>query len=173
MCLYLPFSDHVTAPAVYLIPVASCWFGLHFKHAFTAGWSQSPYEAHTSRFLFNTAMAVLRTSYHKPCYISWMQLVLTNEICVYLDNTTVENLRAICLDHAKLGENSLSPTLDSRFFGPSPSQVLYLAEVCMQFNSVRLVCVFIWQNCFMRIFVTKKNPEWKFRTRRNIFTVYW
>ncbi|KAL0185156.1 hypothetical protein M9458_020853, partial [Cirrhinus mrigala] len=37
-------------------------------------------------------------------------------------NTTVENLRAICLDHAKLGENSLSPTLDSRFFGPSPSQ---------------------------------------------------
>ncbi|KAI5613502.1 putative ubiquitin carboxyl-terminal hydrolase FAF-X isoform X3, partial [Silurus asotus] len=45
------------------------------------------------------------------------------------DSTTVENLRAICLDHAKLGENSLSPTLDSRFFGPSPSQVLYLTEV--------------------------------------------
>ncbi|KAK3574939.1 hypothetical protein QTP86_019806 [Hemibagrus guttatus] len=45
------------------------------------------------------------------------------------DNTTVENLRATCLDHAKLGENSLSPTLDSRFFGPSPSQVLYLTEV--------------------------------------------
>ncbi|XP_029705899.1 ubiquitin carboxyl-terminal hydrolase 9X isoform X1 [Takifugu rubripes] len=45
------------------------------------------------------------------------------------DNTTVENLRAICLDHAKLGENSLSPSLDSRFFGPSPSQVLYLIEV--------------------------------------------
>uniref|UniRef100_A0A671TG38 ubiquitinyl hydrolase 1 n=1 Tax=Sinocyclocheilus anshuiensis TaxID=1608454 RepID=A0A671TG38_9TELE len=45
------------------------------------------------------------------------------------DNTTVENLRAVCLDHAKLGENSLSPTLDSRFFGPSPSQVLYLIEV--------------------------------------------
>ncbi|XP_058247113.1 probable ubiquitin carboxyl-terminal hydrolase FAF-X isoform X6 [Hemibagrus wyckioides] len=45
------------------------------------------------------------------------------------DNTTVENLRAICLDHAKLGESSLSPTLDSRFFGPSPSQVLYLIEV--------------------------------------------
>ncbi|CAB1346501.1 unnamed protein product, partial [Coregonus sp. 'balchen'] len=38
-------------------------------------------------------------------------------------------LRAVCLDHAKLGENSLSPTLDSRFFGPSPSQVLYLIEV--------------------------------------------
>ncbi|XP_042614954.1 probable ubiquitin carboxyl-terminal hydrolase FAF-X isoform X2 [Cyprinus carpio] len=45
------------------------------------------------------------------------------------DNTTVENLRAICLDHAKLGENSLSPSLDSRFFGPSASQVLYLTEV--------------------------------------------
>ncbi|TRY97210.1 hypothetical protein DNTS_013712 [Danionella cerebrum] len=45
------------------------------------------------------------------------------------DNATVENLRAVCLDHAKLGENSLSPTLDSRFFGPSPSQVLYLIEV--------------------------------------------
>ncbi|XP_026874273.2 probable ubiquitin carboxyl-terminal hydrolase FAF-X isoform X1 [Electrophorus electricus] len=45
------------------------------------------------------------------------------------DNATVENLRAICLDHAKLGESSLSPTLDSRFFGPSPSQVLYLTEV--------------------------------------------
>uniref|UniRef100_A0A7N6BM91 ubiquitinyl hydrolase 1 n=1 Tax=Anabas testudineus TaxID=64144 RepID=A0A7N6BM91_ANATE len=45
------------------------------------------------------------------------------------DNTTVENLRAVCLDHAKLGENSLSPSLDSRFFGPSPSQVLYLIEV--------------------------------------------
>uniref|UniRef100_A0A8C9X223 ubiquitinyl hydrolase 1 n=1 Tax=Sander lucioperca TaxID=283035 RepID=A0A8C9X223_SANLU len=45
------------------------------------------------------------------------------------DNTTVENLRAVCLDHAKLGENSLTPSLDSRFFGPSPSQVLYLIEV--------------------------------------------
>lgn len=45
------------------------------------------------------------------------------------DNTTVENLRAVCLDHAKLGENSLSPSLDSRFFGPSASQVLYLTEV--------------------------------------------
>ncbi|RXM31625.1 putative ubiquitin carboxyl-terminal hydrolase FAF-X [Acipenser ruthenus] len=45
------------------------------------------------------------------------------------DNTTVEKLRAICLDHAKLGENSLSPNLDSLFFGPSPSQVLYLTEV--------------------------------------------
>lgn len=51
--------------------------------------------------------------------------------CVFIaDNTTVEKLRAICLDHAKLGESSLSPSLDSLFFGPSASQVLYLTEVC-------------------------------------------
>lgn len=62
---------------------------------------------------------------HRQCW-------LTGHVCavsVPLDNTTVENLRAVCLDHAKLGENSLSPSLDSRFFGPSPSQVLYLIEV--------------------------------------------
>uniref|UniRef100_A0A8C5P965 ubiquitinyl hydrolase 1 n=1 Tax=Leptobrachium leishanense TaxID=445787 RepID=A0A8C5P965_9ANUR len=45
------------------------------------------------------------------------------------DNTIVEKLRAICLDHAKLGESSLSASLDSLFFGPSASQVLYLTEV--------------------------------------------
>ncbi|KAG8450507.1 hypothetical protein GDO86_002966 [Hymenochirus boettgeri] len=45
------------------------------------------------------------------------------------DNTIVEKLRAICLDHAKLGETSLSSSLDSLFFGPSASQVLYLTEV--------------------------------------------
>ncbi|XP_078265312.1 ubiquitin carboxyl-terminal hydrolase 9X isoform X3 [Rhinoraja longicauda] len=45
------------------------------------------------------------------------------------DNTTVEKLRAICLDHSKLGESSLSPNLDSLFFGQSASQVLYLTEV--------------------------------------------
>lgn len=51
--------------------------------------------------------------------------------CAFVtDNTTVEKLRAICLDHAKLGESSLSPSLDSLFFGPSASQVLYLTEVC-------------------------------------------
>lgn len=50
-------------------------------------------------------------------------------LCI-ADNTTVEKLRAICLDHAKLGESSLSPSLDSLFFGPSASQVLYLTEVC-------------------------------------------
>ena len=56
-------------------------------------------------------------------------MVAQSHVFVLSDNTTVENLRAVCLDHAKLGENSLSPSLDSRFFGPSPSQVLYLIEV--------------------------------------------
>lgn len=61
------------------------------------------------------------------------------------DNTTVENLRAVCLDHAKLGENSLSPSLDSRFFGPSPSQVLYLIEVGgSQVYKESLHCCCIW-----------------------------
>lgn len=50
--------------------------------------------------------------------------------CFVTDNTTIEKLRAICLDHAKLGDSSLSPSLDSLFFGPSASQVLYLTEVC-------------------------------------------
>uniref|UniRef100_A0A2K5QGA4 ubiquitinyl hydrolase 1 n=1 Tax=Cebus imitator TaxID=2715852 RepID=A0A2K5QGA4_CEBIM len=45
------------------------------------------------------------------------------------DRTAVEKLRAICLDHAKFGEGELSPPLDSLFFGPSASQVLYLTEV--------------------------------------------
>lgn len=61
-----------------------------------------------------------------PFYVG---IILFRLCSMFLDNTTVENLRAICLDHAKLGENSLSPSLDSRFFGPSPSQVLYLIEV--------------------------------------------
>ncbi|XP_045395018.1 probable ubiquitin carboxyl-terminal hydrolase FAF-X isoform X1 [Lemur catta] len=45
------------------------------------------------------------------------------------DSTTVEKLRATCLDHAKLGESNIGPSLDSLFFGPSASQVLYLTEV--------------------------------------------
>ncbi|XP_077003331.1 ubiquitin carboxyl-terminal hydrolase 9X-like isoform X2 [Tamandua tetradactyla] len=45
------------------------------------------------------------------------------------DSTTIGKLRTICLDHAKLGESSLSPSLDSLFFGSSASQVLYLTEV--------------------------------------------
>lgn len=84
-----------------------------------------------------------------------MQVVLKILICVSLDNTTVENLRAICLDHAKLGENSLSPSLDSCFFGPSPSQILYLTEVCRQFN---FVCLYVTKG-FMRIHQWLKNPN--------------
>ncbi|XP_070258878.1 ubiquitin carboxyl-terminal hydrolase 9X isoform X3 [Myotis yumanensis] len=45
------------------------------------------------------------------------------------DTTAIEKLRAICLDRAKLEENDLVPSLDSLFFGPSASQVLYLTEV--------------------------------------------
>ncbi len=69
---------------------------------------------------------------------------------VSLDNTTVENLRAVCLDHAKLGENSLSPSLDSRFFGPSPSQVLYLIEVRLSLLLHDIVILFVpWlTTCF-------------------------
>ncbi|XP_017719635.1 PREDICTED: probable ubiquitin carboxyl-terminal hydrolase FAF-Y, partial [Rhinopithecus bieti] len=43
--------------------------------------------------------------------------------------TAVEKLQAVCLDHAKVGEGKLSPPLDSLFFGPSASQVLYLTEI--------------------------------------------
>jgi hypothetical protein len=59
------------------------------------------------------------------------------------DSTTIEKLRAICLDHAKLGESSLSPSLDSLFFGPSASQVLYLTEVSFLF----LVFIFGFSSC--------------------------
>lgn len=73
--------------------------------------------------------------------------MLSKHLCVFVtDNTTVENLRAVCLDHAKLGENSLSPSLDSRFFGPSPSQVLYLIEVsvCVAFqHKLIIICHFL------------------------------
>lgn len=71
-------------------------------------------------------------------------VILTGLVCAVslsLDNTTVENLRAVCLDHAKLGENSLSPSLDSRFFGPSPSQVLYLIEVSVTVPCLVIHCV--------------------------------
>ncbi|XP_050633762.1 probable ubiquitin carboxyl-terminal hydrolase FAF-Y isoform X4 [Macaca thibetana thibetana] len=44
------------------------------------------------------------------------------------DRTAVEKLQAVCLDHAKVGEGK-RPPLDSLFFGPSASQVLYLTEV--------------------------------------------
>ncbi|XP_076335071.1 ubiquitin carboxyl-terminal hydrolase 9X-like isoform X2 [Tachypleus tridentatus] len=42
---------------------------------------------------------------------------------------TVEGLRTICLNNAKLGDQSLSPVLESVFFDPSPSLVLYCLEV--------------------------------------------
>ncbi|XP_062941292.1 probable ubiquitin carboxyl-terminal hydrolase FAF-X isoform X3 [Cynocephalus volans] len=45
------------------------------------------------------------------------------------DSTTIQKLRAICLDYAKLGKSNLDPSLNSLFFGPSASQVLYLTEV--------------------------------------------
>lgn len=45
------------------------------------------------------------------------------------DAHTVETLKSICLDHSKLGDQSLSPTLESVFFAASPSQVLYNLEV--------------------------------------------
>lgn len=82
---------------------------------------------------------------HSQIYVSGLMCA----VCVYIDNTTVENLRAVCLDHAKLGENSLSPSLDSRFFGPSPSQVLYLIEVRLSLVhamlSLPFITVLYWQ----------------------------
>lgn len=87
-----------------------------------------------------------------------------------LDNTTVENLRAICLDHAKLGENSLSPTLDSCFFGPSPSQVLYLTEVYMQFNSVFSVCLYMTVSFMRFLYLWLKNLN-GYLIQRKDFTV--
>ncbi|KAM6149271.1 ubiquitin carboxyl-terminal hydrolase 9X-like [Rhynchocyon petersi] len=45
------------------------------------------------------------------------------------DRATTENLRTICSDQAKPGENSLRPSLDSLFLSPSASHVLYLTEI--------------------------------------------
>ncbi|XP_077891538.1 ubiquitin carboxyl-terminal hydrolase 9X-like isoform X8 [Ictidomys tridecemlineatus] len=45
------------------------------------------------------------------------------------DSTTTEKLRAVCLNYANLGESNIGPSLDSLFFGPSASQVLYLTEI--------------------------------------------
>lgn len=85
-------------------------------------------------------------SRHGQCY-------LHGPLLLSPDNTTVENLRAVCLDHAKLGENSLSPSLDSRFFGPSPSQVLYLIEVrpCV-LSHCMFSCLFCSGNQFFQPF---------------------
>ncbi|CAB1329046.1 unnamed protein product, partial [Coregonus sp. 'balchen'] len=64
-------------------------------------------------------------------YISFLWQVADQgcSLNMHLLRDGARSLRGVCLDHAKLGENGLSPTLDSRFFGPSPSQVLYLIEV--------------------------------------------
>ncbi|CAH7488181.1 probable ubiquitin carboxyl-terminal hydrolase FAF-X [Phodopus roborovskii] len=45
------------------------------------------------------------------------------------DTTTIEKLRAVCLDHSNLGANQRVHSLDSLFFGSSASQVLYFTEV--------------------------------------------
>ncbi|XP_077845911.1 ubiquitin carboxyl-terminal hydrolase 9Y isoform X7 [Macaca mulatta] len=54
---------------------------------------------------------------------------LASQVAGITDRTAVEKLQAVCLDHAKVGEGKRSPPLDSLFFGPSASQVLYLTEV--------------------------------------------
>lgn len=46
------------------------------------------------------------------------------------DSHTVNKLRSVCLDHAKLGDHSLQPSLESIFFVSSPSQVVYTLGVC-------------------------------------------
>lgn len=51
-------------------------------------------------------------------------------VAFFTDNTTIENLRAVCSDHLNLGERRLGQSLHSLFFGSSASKVLYLTEVC-------------------------------------------
>lgn len=50
-------------------------------------------------------------------------------VAFFTDNTTIENLRAVCSDHLNLGERRLGQSLHSLFFGSSASKVLYLTEV--------------------------------------------
>lgn len=45
------------------------------------------------------------------------------------DQFTVNNLRSICMEHAKIGDQSLSPSLENIVFSSSPSQVLYNLQV--------------------------------------------
>ncbi|UYV75295.1 USP9X [Cordylochernes scorpioides] len=45
------------------------------------------------------------------------------------DSHTIEGIKDLCLNHSKLGEQSLFPSLESLFFISSPSQVLYNLEV--------------------------------------------
>ncbi|XP_047471205.1 probable ubiquitin carboxyl-terminal hydrolase FAF-X isoform X2 [Penaeus chinensis] len=45
------------------------------------------------------------------------------------DQYTVNNLRTLCMEHAKIGDQNMSPSLESIVFSPSPSQVLYNLQV--------------------------------------------
>ncbi|CAL4062679.1 unnamed protein product [Meganyctiphanes norvegica] len=45
------------------------------------------------------------------------------------DQFIVNNLRTICQEQAKLGDQSISPNLENIFFNPSPSTVLYNLQV--------------------------------------------
>lgn len=42
---------------------------------------------------------------------------------------SVNNLRAVCMDHTKIVDQSMSPSLESIVFSSSPSQVLYSLQV--------------------------------------------
>ncbi len=48
------------------------------------------------------------------------------------DTHTVDKIRTICLEHAKLGDKGTSSKLENMFFGCSPSQVLYNLEVSLE-----------------------------------------
>ncbi|CAL1289008.1 unnamed protein product [Larinioides sclopetarius] len=45
------------------------------------------------------------------------------------DTHTYEKLKTICLENSKMGEKSSSPSLESIFYAPSSSEVLYTLEV--------------------------------------------
>ena len=51
------------------------------------------------------------------------------KLLLYSDTHTVDKMRTICLEHAKLGDKGTSTKLENMFFGCSPSQVLYNLEV--------------------------------------------
>lgn len=80
--------------------------------------------------------------------MSYILLQSVSFFFFFPDSTTVEKLRAICLDQAKLGENNLGQSIDSLFFGPSASQVLYLTEVRVFF-----VCLFSKSNFLHRVVI--------------------
>ncbi|XP_059944215.1 probable ubiquitin carboxyl-terminal hydrolase FAF-X isoform X5 [Mesoplodon densirostris] len=79
------------------------------------------------------------------------------------DSTTIEKIRAVCLDQAKLGENNLGPSLDSLFFGPSASRVLYLTEASRYMPDIceiRAIQKIIWASgCGTLELVFSSNEE--------------